>query len=173
MKLRKTKIFKIISAIVAVLAIGIIIFLAFSRDNFAQKANISADLPDSINVNQTLTLPITINTAGATINTAEVYLTFDPKALKVESVSKDNSIFKLWVADEPKFSNEKGEISFAGGLPTPGFKGRGQIGSVKLTPLKAGRTEINFDSKTRALLNDGIGTEIKLKLDPIKIKSQG
>ena len=162
MKIKKSKTLKIIIAVLAILVIAGIIFLVFSKLNFARKAEISADLPKLIKVNQAITLPIIIDTTGETINAAEIYLKFDSQAIKVESVSKDNSFFELWITDEPKFSNEKGEISFAGGLPTPGFKGKGEIGQIIFIPKKSGWTEISFDSKTRALLNDGKGTAIPL-----------
>lgn len=154
---------------VTLIALTVVGFL-FYRTNFARRASITIKPSVNPKVNQNVELPVRIDTAGATINAAEIYLTFDPEAIKVESVSKDNSIFELWITDEPKFSNEKGEISFAGGLPTPGFKGKGEIGNIKFTPLRAGQTEINFDSKTRALLNDGKGTAISLNLPPIKFK---
>jgi hypothetical protein len=168
MTINKIKIFKSICAVVAILAIGGIIFLAFSRHNFARKAESSATVPKGIKVNQELTLPVSIDTAGVTINAAEVYLKFDPTAIKVESVTKDNSIFQLWITDQPQFSNQSGDISFAGGLPTPGFSGKGQIGQVKIRPLKAGQVKIDFDGKSRALLNDGLGTAISLNLPTIK-----
>jgi hypothetical protein len=135
-----------------------------------KKVTIAAEIPSSIKVNQKITLPIFIDTSGLIINAAEVYLKFDPATLKVESASKENSFFQLWITDEPKFSNDKGEISFAGGLPKPGFQGRGQIGSVNIIPLKSGLQTLSFDQKSRILLNDGVGTEAPLKLEPIKIK---
>jgi len=134
--------------------------------------NISSNFNGKAQVSENVVIPITIDTKDATINAAEVYLKFNNQELKVISVSKENSFFKLWITDEPKFSNEKAEISFAGGLPTPGFKGKGVIGSVTVTPLKKGLLYIEYDSKTRVLLNDGVGTAVSLRLEPIKIKVQ-
>ena len=167
---RKFKIKKLFLAVL-LMALAVSIYYMYCVYNrMPKKATIAAEIPSSIKVNQKMTLPIFIDTAGLAINAAEVYLKFDPKALEIKSVSKENSFFQLWITDEPKFNNEKGEISFAGGLPNPGFQGKGQVGKVVITPLKSGWHSINFDRKTRVLLNDGKGSEISLILKPIKIK---
>ncbi len=143
-------------------------FLVFNRFNQPRQAAIVSSGAQS-GSNHQLSVPIMIDTAGQTINAAEVYLTFDPKLVQVTQVSKDGSLFKLWIANQPTYSNEKGEISFAGGVPTPGFKGKGQIGSVTLQSKQAVTTKLAFRSKTQALLNDGKGTAIDLTLEPIKV----
>lgn len=133
-------------------------------------AEIETRVPKQVAVEQLISIPISIDTKGRTINAAEIYLTFDPSLIKIESVSKEGSFFQLWIKDEPRFSNEKGEVSFAGGLPTPGFKGKGQVGLVTLRLLEAQETKLTFESKTRILLNDGLGTAIPLNLEPIVIR---
>lgn len=158
--------------IILLLMIGISLF-AFWRYNKTKEAAIILEVPKTLVVNKETVVPVKIDTAGSSVNAAEVYLKFDPAELEVISVSKENSFFALWVTDSPAFSSEKGEISLAGGLPTPGFKGKGQIGSIKIKAKKKGNITIEFDKKSRALLNDGAGTEIKLKLDSIKIKAEG
>ena len=134
------------------------------------KTSIYGNTNNLAEINKKISIPIEINTQDKTINAAEAYLTFDPKAIRVESVSKSDSFFTIWITDEPKFSNEKGEISFAGGLPNPGFKGKGVIGSVEITPLKTGWQTLTFDARTRLLLNDGLGTESPLEKELIRIK---
>lgn len=155
---------------IAVIVLIVAGFGFWRYNNRVRVATLTAEINSTPTLNQTLDLPIMIDTAGATINAAEIYLKFDPAAIRVEAVTKDNSFFQLWITDEPKFSNESGEISFAGGLPKPGFSGRGQIGSIKIIPLKTGQAEISFESKTRALLNDGKGTAIALELPPIQLE---
>ncbi|HSX48246.1 MAG TPA: cohesin domain-containing protein [Candidatus Nanoarchaeia archaeon] len=120
---------------------------------------------------QTVKVPIFINTAGQNINAAEVYMTFDPSQFEVVSVDKDGSFFQLWIKDQPAFSNERGEASFAGGLPFPGFKGRGQIGTVTIKPKVASlHTQFSFSSRTQVLLNDGKGTKVPLKTPAIPVE---
>ncbi len=136
----------------------------------ARLATITFDTHE-VQSNQSVTLPIEIDTAGKTINAAEVYLDVDPSLAKITSVSKTGSFFQIWVSD-PAFDAKKGTISMAGGLPTPGFKGKGQIGTVTLIPLKQGIITVNLDNKTRALQNDGMGTSVPLSLSPMRIISR-
>lgn len=164
--------FKIIILACLILVASGIIIIAFWRYNRAMEATIILEAPKTVNIGEEINIPLKINTARDSINAAEIYLKFNPEELEVVSLSKDSSIFSLWIKDQPAFSNESGEISFAGGLPNPGFKGIGQIGTIKIKTKKKDNIIIDFDQKSRTLLNDGIGTEIKLKLDPIKIKSE-
>ena len=133
------------------------------------KASISAPTVKSTAGHQT-TVPIEIDTGGRTINAAEVYLKFDPKLIQIESASVEGSVFTIQITGQPKFSNETGEISFAGGVPNPGFKGKGKIGSVTLKASTPAKTQLIFDSKTQALLNDGLGTAIPLQLQPVEVE---
>ena len=70
-------------------------------------------------VGETFSVTLFINTQGVSINASQAKIIFPPEKLKVTNISKSGSIFTLWV-QEPIFSNEKGEISFGGGLPSPG-----------------------------------------------------
>lgn len=169
---REFSIFKIILFVVTLVIIAGIVFFAFYKINLAKKASIKAELPPNIKVGETIGVPIFIDTKDETINAAEIYLEFNPEEIEIISVSKDESFFELWITDEPKFSNEKGEISFAGGLPTPGLQGKGQVGSIEAKPLKKGTIMLTFDSKTRILRNDGLGTTIEFLNDPIVIKTK-
>lgn len=172
----RTKIFKRrvwgIAALVFLL-MAAVSFFVFWRYNKVEEAAVGLDIPKMVQADSEIEIPVKINTGGDTINAAEVYLKFDPAELGVVSVSKEGSFFQLWITDEPKFDNDRGEISFAGGLPGPGFSGVGQIGRIKIKVKKQGDIKIEFDKKSRALLNDGLGTEIKLKLESVKIKVRG
>ena len=155
-------------AILAVAVIGGIII--FSRKSSPKEASIGAPMPVA-ETGHRVKLPIVINTAGQTINAAQIYLKFDPKVVQVESVSKEGSFFTLWVTDQPKFDNKSGHISFAGGIFTPGFHGQGQVGSVTLVAKSATKSQLTF-TNTQVLLNDGQGTAVPLKLDPIQVNIQ-
>lgn len=158
---------RVIILLSIVIIFGVLTYIA---NSYRQSiATITSRLPSSVLVNQSIELPILIDTKDETINAAEVYLTYDPAFLTVTEVTKKDSFFQLWVDGEPSFSKEKSQITFAGGLPTPGFRGKGQIGTVQFTPTKRGQTTIVFAEKTRVLLNDGKGTKIPLRLSPITI----
>lgn len=74
-------------------------------------------------IRDTFSVDVMINSDENYINAAQATIYFAPERLKVLDISKENSIFALW-PQEPIFSNEKGEISFLGGLPSPGFLGK-------------------------------------------------
>lgn len=171
-KISFSKFKRIIYIISMLLIVAIVVFVLW-RQNKVKEAEIILKIPKNVRVEEEIDIPINIDTANQNINAAEVYLRFDPADLEVLSVSKDNSFFSLWIKDQPAFSNERGEISFAGGLPNPGFSGRGQIGSIKVKTKRKGSILIEFDQKSRTLLSDGLGTEIKLHLDPINFKVEG
>jgi len=81
--------------------------------------------------------------------------------LEVKDLSKGNSVLTLWVGD-PSFSNQKGEISFIGGVPA-GYQGwDGLLGRIIFEARKEGEVEIKFQENCQVLLNDGFGTPAEL-----------
>lgn len=161
-----------IIALLIVVIVGLIFLIPKDKIVPANKALISLPVPAKINAGQKITVPIIIDTKGDNINAAEVYINFDPRLIRVDEITKDGSFFKIWIGDEPKYSNEKGEISFAGGLPKPGFTGKGQIGTITVTALKNQDAQLVFTPKTRILKNDGNATYVPLTIDPVNIKVQ-
>ncbi len=112
----------------------------------------------SISVGNIVSVKILINTEGKYINNAEGVLSYPVDLLEPISVSKSSSIFSLWV-EEPKF-NGVGNVSFNGGLPTPGYTGSlGEIITIVYKAKKPGTASLIFsDSAIRE--NDGLGTNI-------------
>ncbi len=110
-------------------------------------------------VGKTFSVSVKVDSGGSVgINAAEAVLTFDPAYLNVNNVSKSGSIFTLWPV-EPTFSNSKGEISFAGGSPTPYTGSAGTIISITFVAKKEGTTEVKFKSGA-VLAADGKGTNV-------------
>ena len=109
---------------------------------------------------RTFLVNVMLDSENERINAAEIYLHFSNDLLKVVSVEKGGSILKLW-PKEIYFSNEKGEISFSGGVPG-GFLGQGKLISITFNVLKNGeaskRALVNFKKTSKVLLNDGKGT---------------
>jgi hypothetical protein len=113
---------------------------------------------------------------GECINAATVAVDYPISLLKVTAISKGESLLTLW-PDEPRADNEKGEVTFSGGIPG-GYCGRvlgdpGKtdiVGKVVFTvlPLPAGAKEesipLSFASSTQVLENDGFGTVARLSL---------
>lgn len=135
-------------------------------------ATINVDRQEPFAMGESRIIPIMIDTVEDTMNAAEIYINFDPQFVRVETVSQEGSIFKIWINNQPSFSNDNGTITFAGGLPNPGFKGVGQIGAVTLTLLQKKDAKLIFTDKTRMLKNDGEGNFVPLRLEPILLSAK-
>ncbi|MDQ5893098.1 MAG: hypothetical protein QG640_109 [Patescibacteria group bacterium] len=116
-------------------------------------------LSSKASIGNIVSVKVIVGTQGKSINNAEGVLQFPSDLLEVISISKNSSIFSLWV-EEPKFSNFDGKITFNGGLPNPGYVGEnGEAVSITFKAKKAGTASIVFaDSAVRE--NNGFGTDI-------------
>jgi hypothetical protein len=93
------------------------------------------------------------------MNAASGIISFSQDKLEVVSLSKNGSIFSLWV-QEPSFSNDAGTINFEGIVLNPGFTGSaGKIITVALKAKAVGNASLTFSSGS-ILANDGKGTNI-------------
>ncbi|HUZ93069.1 MAG TPA: cohesin domain-containing protein, partial [Candidatus Paceibacterota bacterium] len=95
---------------------------------------------------------------GVGVNAADGDLAFDPSLLAVQSVSKANSVFNLWVAD-PTFSNTDGSVTFSGGSTSAYTGSSGDVIDITFKALKAGSADVKFTSGS-ALAADGQGTDV-------------
>jgi len=110
-------------------------------------------------VGNTFLVQVKVNSGGVAINAADGTIVFDPDKLEVVKISKEDSIFTLWV-QEPTFSNSQGTISFAGGKPSPGFTGAaGTIFNIYFRAKTSGTTNLTFASGS-VLADDGKGTNV-------------
>jgi hypothetical protein len=117
---------------------------------------------------KTITVKLTLNSRGEKINAAEAKIKFNPKFLKVKSITTEKSIFKLWTT-KPAFSNKTGEISIGGGLPGSFKDTAGTIATIVFTASGKGRTTVDFKS-AGALLANGSGQQtLKDKISAVYI----
>lgn len=113
----------------------------------------SYDQGESFSVN------VFVSSEGMAMNAAEATINFPADKLKILNISKQNSIFTLWV-QEPIFSNSQGTINFVGGLPNPGFLGQaGKLFTISFQGKDIGEAKVSF-AKERILANDPWGTDI-------------
>ncbi len=159
----------IAALLVSVFAAGALA-LYITTKNSRTPAVITFDVPREVRVGQSFTAPLQISTTQA-MNAAEFYYSFPADLLEVEAIDQDGSIFSLWIKDQPALNNEVGTLSFAGGLPRPGFRGRnGLVATVRFTAKKAGSASIVLDTdRSRILANDGLGSKIEATSPPISI----
>jgi len=143
-----------LSALVFVVATGLI----GQPEN--QKADILLLPKDNTTalVGQNFETIVGVNTQNP-INAVEATIKYPEDILEVISISKENSIFTLWV-QEPSFSNASGTIEFVGGLTgEAGFQGMGEIFTITFKPKKIGEAKIDF-TNAEILASDGKGTNI-------------
>lgn len=140
------------------IVVGISAFIALCVH--VDAASISL-VPSATNVSEgnIVSVSIVTNTEGAAINNAEASIQYPTDLLDVVSISKNNSIFTLWV-EEPQFSNSTGRATFNGGAANPGYNGaKGSIATITFRAKHQGTASVLLsDAAVRA--NDGLGTNI-------------
>ena len=84
-------------------------------------------------VGKSIAVGVYVSSTDQAMNAASGVITFPTDKFEVTSISKNNSIFVIWV-QEPTFSNNTGVISFEGIIPNPGFVGSsGKILTINLS----------------------------------------
>ena len=118
----------------------------------------------------TFILKIRIDPGEECLNTIKADLSFPSDVLKLVDFSQGNSILTLWL-EKPSINQEKGLISFAGGIPggfcgaLPGEPDRVDLlGKIifKIEKQVVELQEIKFLESSQVLLHDGFGTPAKL-----------
>ena len=154
-----------------VIYLALFAMLSFTVTHSAQAATLSL-YPSvaKVSAGNIISVKVLVNTDGTAINTANGTIQFPTDLLEVMSVSKDSSIFSLWVQD-PTFSNAYGTVSFEGGLPNPGFTGQGgQVMSIVFKAKKQGTASVIFSNDSAVLANDGLGTDVLTATTPGSIQ---
>jgi len=136
------------------------LFLGNALKVRAQEASFYISPPSgSYDIGQTFFLDVFINTGGAAINASQATIYFPSDKLKVVGISKSNSIFDFWTK-EPVYSNSKGQVSFGGGLPSPGFRGEvGKVITISFQGKISGEAKVYFGGEI-ILANDAWGTNL-------------
>ena len=132
--------------------------------NFAHAANLYFS-PSSgeYAVGKALSVNVYVSSADQAMNAASGIISFPQDKIEVTSLSKNGSIFTLWV-QEPSFSNSVGTVNFEGIVLNPGFIGAtGKVITINFRIRAAGSALVNFSSGS-ALANDGKGTDILVNL---------
>lgn len=133
--------------------IGVLPLVADAQALILQSQKSSYHVGESFNVS------LFLDTGGKSINTLEGAVDIPIRAFQILDARYGNSIISLWV-EKPKVDYANGYISFTGGVPG-GFKGEaGPILSFGLKAKKVANATVKLKDM-KALLNDGLGTEVK------------
>lgn len=139
---------------------------------FASAATLSLDpVRGSFGPGDMFVMTVRIDTGtDECINASDIDISFPGNLVKVTAVSKGESLMTLWT-DGPLIENEKGKVSWSGGIPG-GYCGRvlgdpgktnilGKVVFSVLSPKDATPDVpmlFSFGSSTKVLLNDGFGS---------------
>lgn len=142
----------------------LLILLLFSTfyllfTNNAQAAQITLKVPISkLLVGDEIPIDVYLNTENEEINAVDLNIQY-PKLLTIQNISKSGSAIQLWVS-EPSFT--KNEIHLSGGVPG-GVKGQQVLlARIQVQANAVGEGSLGLVSKSKVLLNDGLGTEARL-----------
>lgn len=110
-------------------------------------------------VGSTFSISVFLNTEGNEINVVWAELKFPPEILQVTSPTAGTSFITEWIVP-PNYSNERGIISFKGGIPGGITTSAGLVSSVTFRGVSSGIAKVEFTEGSRVLLADGKGTDI-------------
>jgi len=128
-----------------------------------------------LTMGQEFEVKIKIDPEKECINTIKADIEYDENILIVKDFLTGSSIISLWL-EKPEIKTKEGKISFSGGIPggycgkIPGDPGENDIlGEIifkvpEFLVLEKDIAEVKFLEDSKVLLNDGLGTEAKLKL---------
>ena len=112
----------------------------------------------SYTVEDSFNVTVGVNTDGVAINSAQATVSFPNDILQVTGITQ-GEIFTLWPV-APSFSNATGTVSFAGGLPNPGYTGTaGSMITISFQTQVVGTATVTIGSAS-VLANDGFGTNV-------------
>ncbi|MGB9609038.1 MAG: hypothetical protein ACPL3E_01535 [Minisyncoccia bacterium] len=144
------------------------ILILVSKTVFAAELNIFYSNKEIV-VGQEIKLDIYLNSENESINAFSGEIIYPADLLELKEIFTGNSIVSLWI-DQPKVlpyfdgqtQTNKNKIVFSGITPG-GFNGKsGLLFSLILEAKNSSLAKISF-SNLKFLLNDGLGTEAKIK----------
>ncbi len=117
----------------------------------------------------TFTVRVVIDSAGASVNTAQATLSFDPKDIEITRIDRQGSVFGFWLQD-PVFSNDKGTMSFIGGS-VASFSGKSlEVLNLTVKAKRVGMLSIAF-SEGAINAGDGSGENILTSMNDLTLTS--
>ena len=109
-----------------------------------------------------------ISTPDKSINVIDGTILYDNNKLEIREISTGGSLLSLW-SKLPVFSNDKGTLSFVGGV-SGGFQGEeGKVLKIIFLAKSEGEAQIDFLDGFSVFLNDGRGTHINPWLRPLSL----
>lgn len=153
------------------LILGVIFAIGFFFLPFAVNAatTVYFDLDNpAISEGNTFIVNLKISTPDKSVNVIDGTITYNSNKLEIKEISTGGSLFTLW-PKPPVFSNDKGNLSFVGGI-SGGFQGeKGEVLKIIFLAKSEGKSQIDFLDGFSVFLNDGQGTQINPWLRPLSL----
>ena len=155
---------------------------------YTKAASLSLDAPkEEYHLGDSFTVNISLDIDDVCVNTVEARISFPTGILYIEDFVTGDSLINVWVEQPSERdifdANDKGELYLAGGIPggycgrIPGDPGISNlVGRIlfKIPSFYVGDSiPENLDIKfidSKVYVNDGLGTEDKLKTENLSIK---
>lgn len=121
-----------------------------------------------VSVGQTVTVDVSLDSQGETINAVEVGLNFDAAFLDVIDISTGSSFLSLWT--ERPHESRPGLIVGTGGLPDGTISSGGRVFSVTFLVRQRGSTVISIAPESSGVYRaDGSGEPTTLKVRDVRL----
>lgn len=101
---------------------------------------------------------IYITSSNQAINLVQADFRFDPTSIEIKEIVTDQSFGTVFIKKD--FYNGLGVINIAGGLPSPGFIGKGLLARVVFVRKQATDVSLELLGSSRVFANDGKGTNL-------------
>ena len=111
----------------------------------------------------TFDVAVLLDTRGNSLNTIALDLKFSPDILSIVKPSTEGrSFFSIWL-EPPTYSNVAGTARFVG-VVNNGIKTEsGLITRITFKAVKSGQAELEIQSTSEVLANDGLGSPVELE----------
>jgi len=113
---------------------------------------------DALEIGEKKSVGVYLDTQGKNINAVDISIAYPPDKLQVVSPSVGNSIVGIWT-HQPSYDNQQGVVTLQGGIPGGVISSRALIATLEFRGSSVGVAPVAVTSDSRALLNDGKGTQ--------------
>lgn len=155
----------------------ILIFIAglevWQSSKSTQVSLFLSSLRDNYNLEEDISVKISINTVNFEIDGMDVVLNYNPQELKFQKIDTSESVFSIFPSPS---INEEGKIKFSALVsPQQKFQGEGEVAIVLFQAIQEGETELYFDFELGSTIDSNValsgqGKDILEKVNSLKIK---
>lgn len=122
----------------------------------------------TIRLGDSAALQVQVDSTGQHINAAEIHVRYNPQAVAVTRISREQSLFTLW-PELPQWDEGNGDITMTGGRPGGIVSVNGAVATIYVKALRTGSAQLEVSSDSSLFLNDGQGTRVPVSTSKIEL----